>query len=93
MQSNIGDSFESNSTTQPAAPLFVGKLGKKQLNALGNHFFLVSGVGWNAWTPALEIEVTAETSRKALWHRIVACHLDGRRFYAFSDKESFQATS
>jgi hypothetical protein len=91
MQNSLSDSLESNSVTQPTAPLFVGKLSKKQLKAFPCHFFLVSGIGWDAWTPALEIEVTTETSREALWHIIVARHLDGRRFYAFSDEESFRA--
>jgi len=91
MPKNISDSRERNSMTQPVAPLFIGKLRKKQLKAFPDHFFLVSGIGWDIWTPAHEIEVTAETSREALWHMIVACHLDGRRFSAFSDEESFQA--
>lgn len=91
MQDNICDSLESSSMAQPTAPLFVGSLRMKRLKAFPDHFFLVSGVGWDVWTPAIEIEVTTETSREALWQMIVACHLDGRRFYAFSDEESFQA--
>ena len=90
MQEDICDQLSSEPNKQPTA-LFRGPLTRGRLKRLPNHFFLLSNIGASAFCSALEIEVTAATSREALWRLIVDNRLDGRTFSVFADAESLQA--
>jgi hypothetical protein len=91
MRTDKDDRLGNDSDNQPSAPLFAGRLTKMRLMTLPDNFFLISNVAPTPFTPALEVEVTKETSREALWRLIVDRRLNGRTFSAFRDKEGLQA--
>ena len=76
---------------QSLAPWFAGRLTRELLVSFPQHFFLVSSIAHNPFNPAMELEVTAEISREALWRMIVDWRLNGRTFAVFLDEEAFQA--
>jgi hypothetical protein len=80
----------NGSNKQASAPWFAGDLTKERLQSFPKHFFLVSNVAHNPLNPVMELEVTEEVSRGALWRMVVDRRLNGRRFAVFLDEESFQ---
>jgi hypothetical protein len=80
----------NDAKNHPSGPLFAGHLTRTLLKALPGHFFLISNIGENLLTAALEIEVTSQTSWEALWRLIVNRHLNQRSFSVFRDEESFR---
>jgi hypothetical protein len=73
-----------------AAPWFVGYLTKTRLQSLPKHCYLVSNVAHNPFNPVMELEITEDVSREALWCMIVDWRLNGRTFAVFLDERSFQ---